>query len=1024
MGSRRPRGSHGTDSVVFRRCLHRAPAIAAALLALAVAFLVAAGAALAAEIPANTSPPTISGGAKAQEGSPLKAYAGKWTGGSLTYSFQWQRCDPEGECANILLASSSEYTAGAVDVGSTLRVVVTARNSAGSREAASEKTAQVTAVAPKNTELPAISGVAEEGQLLSASTGGWGGTPATTYIYQWEWCTTADHCTAISGSDEASYRVSAANIGDTLRVTVTDENPGGSKSAISPQTAKVTHGPPVSVDFPTITGSLREGGTLEAAPGTWVGVSPIEYAYTWESCDAEDSCTYAAGSSYAVGANDVGRTIRVTVTAQNSLGSATASSVATPRVLGKSEDFAVAWGEDWEGQLGTSYQILEGWEEWPVAVEGVTNITSVAAGGNESLELGSDGTISSSGSGAYGAIGDGARNASWEQGEGHVTVKGISNAVQISAGANNGMALLADGDVEAWGSNQHGALGNGKGGFEQWTGENGLEPKEVKALHGREVVSIASGGGSNFAVLADGELLAWGFNDHGQLGVGWPEACERILTCEPSVKKPMEYLKNEEPIVEPKHKCFMETGWSLCAREPEPVVEREGNPIKEVVSVSSTDENTFALLKDGEVLSWGVDHWDGLGQPGEPGVHTAFTKPAPVMENKTTPLTRVVAIAAGKGDGLALREDGQLVGWGEDSSGALGTSEEKGCTAGKQVFPCDRYATPISGLEGVRIKAFGTSSGGYSVVLGSEGKVYTVGSNAMGELGRGPGCEEGGGEMGLYTSESCHSSRWEAVPGLSGVQAISIGTTHVLALVGAGGAPPPPKVADEPAQQALKLEWQLPDEESAKEVVYRLWESRGEAVGPPECENQSACEEEEPETGTGEAPKNEVLPHVKVIEFYEEEGKRLEKNAVSTAVGDKAKAGTSGTWSGTQPITYEYQWLRCKNSKCSAIVDAVEKEYLISEEDVGYQLELQVTARNGVAPHGVAASETTEIVKAEEAGRKSAAQKIKLSGQDGVLLTTLDEVPLQPIQYEVKLSAAPAVGGKAKTRRMVLVPLP
>src|SRR5271166_2878119 len=104
-----------------------------ALIAASVALLAQADVATAekpAEKPVNTTPPTISG--KAQEGITLKAKEGRWTGGGLAYAFQWQRCEPELECTNIPLATTPEYTARYVDIGSTLRVLVTASNSAGS----------------------------------------------------------------------------------------------------------------------------------------------------------------------------------------------------------------------------------------------------------------------------------------------------------------------------------------------------------------------------------------------------------------------------------------------------------------------------------------------------------------------------------------------------------------------------------------------------------------------------------------------------------------------------------------------------------------------------------------------------------------------------------------------------------------------------------------------------------------------------------------------------------------------------
>ena len=92
--------------------------------------------------PTNTAPPSISG--SAVEGQTLSASNGSWTGSPTSYAYQWQDCNALGEgCLSVSGATASSYTLAASDVGGTVRVVVTASNSAGSALAPSAQTAMI-----------------------------------------------------------------------------------------------------------------------------------------------------------------------------------------------------------------------------------------------------------------------------------------------------------------------------------------------------------------------------------------------------------------------------------------------------------------------------------------------------------------------------------------------------------------------------------------------------------------------------------------------------------------------------------------------------------------------------------------------------------------------------------------------------------------------------------------------------------------------------------------------------------------
>src|SRR5689334_16772264 len=81
---------------------------------------------------------------------------------------------------------------------------------------------------------------------------------------------------------------------------------------------------------------------------------------------------------------------------------------------------AVAWGENWHGQLGASFR--DPHEESPIPVEGLSGISSVAAATSFDLALLDDGTVAAWGGDLYGQLGDGGRKANWELGKSHVAV--------------------------------------------------------------------------------------------------------------------------------------------------------------------------------------------------------------------------------------------------------------------------------------------------------------------------------------------------------------------------------------------------------------------------------------------------------------------------------------------------------------------------------------------------------------------------------------------------------------------------
>ncbi|MEP6893558.1 MAG: PASTA domain-containing protein, partial [Gaiellaceae bacterium] len=143
-------------------------------------------------------------------------------------------------------------------------------------------------------------------------------------------------CADIPGATGTTYTLTPADIGSTVRAVVTATNSTGPTAAASLATPTIAPLAPINLASPTISGTARHGQQLSATMGTWRGSLPISYAYQWQKCDnTATNCANipdATEADYLVELTDAGSTLRVSVTASNTAGSATAMSALTTAV--------------------------------------------------------------------------------------------------------------------------------------------------------------------------------------------------------------------------------------------------------------------------------------------------------------------------------------------------------------------------------------------------------------------------------------------------------------------------------------------------------------------------------------------------------------------------------------------------------------------------------------------------------------------------------------------------------------------
>jgi hypothetical protein len=289
------------------------------------------------QAPHNSTLPSVTG--PLVVGRTLTAAPGSWTGATpIAFSYRWRRCSSSGGGCTERSKQGRTYRLSGTDANHTLRVLVTARNAQGKSASLSVASGQVTrpSVVPQNSSPPRIAGTAEEGRTLVADRGSWTNAPQS-YAYSWLRCDgQGGHCSVIAGAHSAVYSLGPVDVGRTIRVEIDAKNASGTGRALSAPTRTVVavkppavKTSPKNINPPTISGTPQEGRTLVGDRGTWTN-SPTKYEYTWRRCDRNghscDGIGSAHGTTYTLGSNDVGHTIRFRVKATNAGGSNRADS--------------------------------------------------------------------------------------------------------------------------------------------------------------------------------------------------------------------------------------------------------------------------------------------------------------------------------------------------------------------------------------------------------------------------------------------------------------------------------------------------------------------------------------------------------------------------------------------------------------------------------------------------------------------------------------------------------------------------
>ncbi|UZN03453.1 putative Ig domain-containing protein [Cellulomonas sp. S1-8] len=335
--------------------------------------------------------------------------------------------------------------------------------------------------------------------------------------------------------------------------------------------------------------------------------------------------------------------------------------------LGLARDGAVyAWGEGSSGQLGTGSTA-----DSPVPVrvdvplpDGVT-ISAVSAGADFSLALASDGTLWAWGANAQGQLGLGTTDAQPEPRQVPLPI-GVE---RVDAGGQFVVALDTDRRVWTWGANDAGQLGVGDR-------QPRTSPVPMPQLGSSgPLEDITAGHRHAFALVNHNEVFAWGDNSYGQLGAdvgarltvptavwGGGGCCTGTSRMFAVGDSTFTYGAPDELVAFGRNDRG-QLGIGLVSRSAPATRVAFPDGALLVEEVVGGAQHVVATTLDGTVWVWGDDQ---LGQLGTAGTATLAATPVPLLRDAPD-----AAVAAGEASTFVV-VDGGVAAAGQNASGELG----------------------------------------------------------------------------------------------------------------------------------------------------------------------------------------------------------------------------------------------------------------------------------------------------------------------------------------------------------------
>ncbi|TGE23359.1 RCC1 domain-containing protein [Hymenobacter metallicola] len=368
-----------------------------------------------------------------------------------------------------------------------------------------------------------------------------------------------------------------------------------------------------------------------------------------------------------------------------------------------------AWGNNFYGQLGNG--TLDN-RNTPTQVGSATTWAQVSAGSNHTVALRADGTLWAWGLNSNGQLGDGTLTTHTSP----VQIGGDATWKSVSAGGSHTVAIRADGTLWAWGNGAQGRVGN--------SSTNGTNfPNPVQISTATTWQSVSAGGTHTVALRADGTLWAWGSNSHGQLGNGSNTNISSPTQTNFATWKSVDAGGNYTLAIRPDGTLWAwgsnvnsELGDATLTSRTSPVRVSSDTKWK---TVKAGDSHSVATQADGSLWAWGSNTFGQVG--------VGFSSGHVSTPMQISPSAAWVSAGANGSHTVALRADGTLWTWGNNSNGQLGT-ENNSRTYIATPYPIEPTVTTWRSIS---------AGDRHTLAIKADGTLWAWGSNSDGQLGDG-----------------------------------------------------------------------------------------------------------------------------------------------------------------------------------------------------------------------------------------------------------------------------------------------